>query len=228
MIDKTKKIRCVIFDLDGTLLSTLETITLHLNRALTDHGFDEISIDDTSKFIGNGARKLVTRAVTKNKEAALDTVLSVLTAYNRDYDSDPLPLTAPYPGIVDLVDQLYKIGIVIGVITNKPNSTARKLIEHFFDDKFAFVRGGREGATLKPDPADSLDAISSLGILPEECAFVGDTNVDIYTGKNMSAGLSVGVLWGFRSRDELIDAGADAIIAHPPELLTLLENKNED
>ena len=116
----------------------------------------------------------------------------------------------------------------MGVITNKPDPTARKLTEHFFGDKLAFVRGGRLDATLKPDPADSLDAISSLGILPEECAFVGDTSVDIYTAKNMGAGLSVGVTWGFRSRDELTYAGADALIDHPLELCTLLENENEE
>ena len=92
-------------------------------------------------------------------------------------------------------------------------------MEHFFGEKISFVRGGRVGAVLKPDPADSLDALRSLGGNPNECAFIGDTYVDIETGKNMGAALTIGVLWGFRTREELESAGADMIVDDPSLIL---------
>ena len=136
MTEKIKKIRCVIFDLDGTLLSTLDTITYHLNFALRQYGLTEISVADTAAFIGNGARKLVMRAIGKNHERTDALVSSVLLKYNSAYDSDPLPLTFPYEGISELVDELVCRGITLGVITNKPEPTAKKLVEHFFGGKF--------------------------------------------------------------------------------------------
>jgi phosphoglycolate phosphatase len=130
-----------------------------------------------------------------------------------------LPLTVPYDGIPELVDALLLRGVRLAVVTNKPEPTAKKLIEHFFPNKFSLVIGGREGAVLKPDPADTLYAIKTLGYSREEAVFVGDTSVDILTGKNAGVALSVGVAWGFREKAELVDAGADIIINEASELL---------
>lgn len=212
-------IKCVLFDLDGTLLSTLDTITYHLNNTLSAFSLREISVNDCSEFIGNGARKLVERAVAKSGVGDEGTVRRVLEVYNDAYNSDPIPHTEPYDGVVDLVEELYGRGIKLGVITNKPEPTAIKLIDSFFPDRFDLVSGGREGAVLKPDPKEALAVLEKLGAHASECAFVGDTSVDIKTGINMGAGLTVGVSWGFRSREELAGAGADIVVDTPNDIL---------
>ena len=219
-------IKCCIFDLDGTLLSTLDTITYHLNNTLLSFGLRKITVDDCAAFIGNGARKLVERAIKSGGEYSDDLRDGVLSIYNMAYNSEPLPLTSPYPGIIELVNKLYDSGVYLGVVTNKPENTAKQLISHFFGDKFISVIGGRPGAALKPDPADSLSLIESVGVKASETAFIGDTYVDIQTGKNMGASLSVGVLWGFRDEDELARAGADIIVSDTDELWEALKNAN--
>ena len=211
-------IKYVLFDLDGTLLSTLETITYHLNATISGLSLGEVSLEDTRQFIGNGARKLVSRALAKNGVDDADTVSKVLGIYNRAYDNDPLPLTHPYDGVPELVDALCERGITLGVVTNKPEPTAIKLVESFFPGKFAFVRGGKEGAILKPDPTEAITLLHGLGGDASECAFIGDTDVDILTGKNMGAALSIGVSWGFRSREELEMAGADLVSDNADEI----------
>ena len=211
-------IKYVLFDLDGTLLSTLETITYHLNATISGLSLGEVSLEDTRQFIGNGARKLVSRALSKNGVEDEATVSRVLEIYNHAYDSDPLPHTYPYEGVVELVEALYERGITLGVVTNKPEPTAIKLVESFFSGKFAFVRGGKEGAILKPDPTEAIALLRSVGGDASECAFIGDTDVDILTGKNMGAALSIGVSWGFRSREELEMAGADLVSGNADEI----------
>ena len=217
-----EKIKYALFDLDGTLLSTLDTITHHLNGALKKHGLDCIEVDDTRRFIGNGARKLVGRAVNKCGSNDESLILDVLADYNEAYDRDPLPHTYPYEGVCELIYNLCERGVRLGVVTNKPDPTAKKLIEHFFPGKFEVVSGGRAGIALKPDPKEALLVLSAMGGRPSECAFVGDTSVDILTGKNMQAAMSVGVSWGFRDADELVSAGADKVIDNASELLGLI------
>lgn len=211
-------IKYVLFDLDGTLLSTLETITYHLNATIFGLSLGEVSVEDTRQFIGNGARKLVARALAKNGVDDEDTVAKVLAIYNRAYDSDPLPLTSPYDGVPELIEALYERGITLGVVTNKPEPTAIKLVESFFPGKFAFVRGGKAGVILKPDPTEAIALLGSVGGDASECAFIGDTDVDILTGKNMGAALSIGVSWGFRPREELEMAGADLVSDNADEI----------
>ena len=219
-------IKYAIFDLDGTLLSTLDTITYHLNATISSLSLGEVTLDDTQRFIGNGARKLVSRALDKNGVNDEDTVKKVLEIYNASYDRDPLPHTYPYPGVVELVDALYESGVTLGVVTNKPEPTAVKLVEYFFPGKFAFVRGGKEGVRLKPDPEEALRLLESVGGIPSSCAFVGDTDVDILTGKNMGAALSIGVSWGFRPAAELLSAGADLVTDNADEVADAILGKN--
>lgn len=218
-------IKYVLFDLDGTLLSTLDTIAYHLNSTLSGCGLNAITVDDIRRFIGNGAKKLVASAVMMSGVNDEEVISQVLSIYNRAYHSDPIPATEPYDGITRLVDTLYNSGVKLAVVTNKPDDTAKKLIEHFFPGRFDLISGGRAGIVLKPDPNEALSVLSRLGGNLVECAFVGDTSVDIVTGKNMGAALSVGVSWGFRSRDELFSAGADRIADTADELLDILCNK---
>lgn len=216
-------IECCVFDLDGTLLQTLDTITYHLNNTLSSEGLITISSEDTRRFIGNGARKLVSRAVGVSGEVGEDKVERVLTVYNTAYNKDPLPYTYPYHGVTELIDALYEKGIKLAVVTNKPEATANQLITHFFPNRFSCVCGGRAGAILKPDPTDTLEVIRKLGASPETTAFIGDTSVDIETGKNVGVAISVGVSWGFRNREELIASGADLIVDTADNLLCRLE-----
>ena len=221
-------IKYVLFDLDGTLLATLDTITYHLNSALSAHGLQTITAHDTRNFIGNGARKLVSRAVNMSGVDNENVISDVLTMYNGAYHSDPIPSTQPYEGIINLVDILHKKGIKLAVLTNKPDDTAKKLVEHFFEGKFDIVSGGRAGIVLKPDPKEALCVLAGLGGALKECAFIGDTSVDILTGKNMGAALSIGVSWGFRSREEIYDSGADYVTDTADELLKILGGGHEN
>lgn len=221
-------LKYAIFDLDGTLLYTLKSILYHLNNTLSSNGLKEITLAECGEFIGNGARLLVERAVNNGGVSDTEVVKKVLGEYNHAYNSEPLPHTYPYDGITELVGTLHNEGVKIGVVTNKPEPTARQLVEHFFGDKISFVRGGRSGAVLKPDPTDSLDALSTLGGVHSECAFIGDTYVDIETGKNMRAALSIGVLWGFRTREELEGAGADMVTDDPNAILRAILEYEEN
>ena len=221
-------IRCAVFDLDGTLLYTLDSIRYHLNNTLVANGLKSITVDQCREFIGNGAKLLVSRAVGVSGVSDTEVIDKVLAEYNAAYNSEPLPFTYPYEGITELVDSLCQEGVTVGVVTNKPQPTAVQLVEHFFGDKVRFVRGGRAGAVLKPDPRDTLDAIASVNATPGTTAFIGDTNVDIETGKNVGAALTIGVTWGFRDFAELYRAGADHIVDRPSEILGIVRGYEED
>lgn len=216
-------VECCIFDLDGTLLYTLDSITYHLNKTLSSEGYGEITVDDTKTFIGDGARLLVKRALEKNGVMDDEVLNRVLKKYNKAYNDDPIPYTEYYEGILELVDSLVASGVKLCVVTNKPEVTARQLVAHFLPDRFSLVYGGRDGAILKPDPSDTLRAIHELGVEVKKTAFIGDTSVDIKTAKNAGVGISVGVSWGFRERDELVNAGADFVADAPLDIIPELE-----
>lgn len=215
-------VECCIFDLDGTLLQTLDTITYHLNNALEGEGLKRIDVTDTAAFIGNGARKLVKRAVNVSGDVPEAVYERVLNTYNEAYNADPLPLTYPYPGITELLEALSLKGVRLAIVTNKPEITAKQLASHFFPGKFLYVRGGRAGAVLKPDPEDTLEVIDAFGASLDKTAFIGDTSVDILTGKNAGV-TSIGVSWGFRDKNELLRAEADFAVDTADELLRVLE-----
>ena len=216
-------IKYCIFDLDGTLLNTIRSITYYLNNTLAEEGLEPITEDECKIFIGDGARKLVTRAVNSKGIESDEIIERVLKKYNAVYDSDPYSLTEPYPGIPELIDALISKGIRIGVLSNKPNSTTVSVVRQFFGDKFNYVAGGRDGIALKPSPESTLAMLCEMGGTPSELAFIGDTAVDITTGKNAGARLTVGVLWGFRTKEELMGAGAGVIVSHADEVLRAVE-----
>lgn len=212
-------IKYCIFDLDGTLLDTLPTIKYHLNVTLVKYGLRPVGDCETKRYIGDGAYKLIYRAFSEQGICDEEAIAEALTYYKAHYDAAPLDLTSVYDGICELLRGLKEKGIKVLVLSNKPDLAARMVVGHFFGDAFALVRGGLDGVPLKPDPTSALDMLKQLGANPSECAFVGDTAVDIQTGKNMGAALTVGVLWGFREREELVAAGADTVTASVPEIL---------
>lgn len=204
-------IKYCIFDLDGTLLNTIRSITYYMNNTLRAEGIAPITEEECKIFIGDGARKLVERALRSKGIDSPEVCERVLASYNAAYDRDPYYLTEPYPGIMELIDELNARGLVLGVLSNKPDSTAVSVVKRFFGESFVCIAGGREGVALKPSPDSTLDMLRDMGGTPETLAFIGDTAVDITTGKNAGAALTVGVLWGFRKREELERAGAGVI-----------------
>ena len=219
-------IKTVIFDLDGTLLNTLDTIAYYGNYALQKHGFSSIATDRYRDFIGNGPRKLISRMLAYSGVESDSAFSSVFSAYIDAYSAEPLHLTGPYDGIKELLSGLRERGILVGVLSNKQDNAATKAVLHFFRGYVDFIRGSIEGGPLKPAPDAVFDAMAFLRAEKRSTIFVGDTAVDIETGKN--AGIrTVGCAWGFRGREELSAAGADFIFDTPSEILTLIGEEND-
>ncbi len=212
-------LRAVIFDLDGTLLNTLEDLAASTNAALAKNGMPQRTTDEVRRFVGNGVRKLIERAVPagtdeEGKEAVLASFVEHYRAHERDH-------TAAYPGIAELLETLNRAGIRCAVVSNKIEPAVVALCREYFGDLVSAAVGDAPGRKVKPDPSGVNEAMARLGVSKEECIYVGDSDVDIYTGHN--AGMqSIGVTWGFRSEALLREAGAEFICRSAQELLELL------
>lgn len=214
-------IKLCIFDLDGTLTNTIPAISHFGNTALGAYGFPEIEPEKYKILVGNGRDVLIHRmlkCVTADTDENFD---KVGRAYDRAYESNPLYKTKPYDGIPELLDILKANGVKIAVLSNKPHNVASDVVKMFFGDKFDAAYGQRKGIKTKPAPDGALMLAKELGVSPSEAAFIGDTYVDIETGKN-SGMLPIGVLWGFRDRNELENAGAAHIVAKPAEIADII------
>lgn len=212
----------VIFDLDGTLLNTLDDLTDSVNAAMRSCGCAEHDCDAYKLKIGNGFRNLIEVSLSDEKRNAgtIDHGLGVfLDTYSRCY----MVKTAPYPGILSLLNALNAQGIKMGVNSNKRNDYTRHLVEKFFSDMpLVGILGEREGVPKKPNPTAALELAEKMQLSPNEVLYIGDSKTDIMTGRN--AGMkTVGVLWGFRGRDEFEAHGADDIVQTPDEILTILQ-----
>ena len=210
--------KCVIFDLDGTILDTIEAITHFVNVTFVEIGLEPILVDDCKYYAGNGARALIERALASRGITDAAKVSEVLAIYKKHYDDDPLYITRPFVGIPEMLVRLRDRGYKLAVVSNKPDSAASPIVKHFFGNSFDAVTGALDGYLCKPDPALSLKLLSDLGISREDSIFVGDTYVDMETGKNLGSAKVIGCLWGFRDRAELIGSGADAVVSTADEL----------
>ena len=212
-------IKCFIFDLDGTLLNTLDTIRFYLNKMLKNNGLGEISLEDCRAFVGDGARNLVARALLANGVEDGERVDKLTEEYVGGYNADPYYLTDLYDGVSDMIAELSRRGYALAVLSNKPDSSVCPIVDNFLPSVFRAVRGARPGEALKPNPDSTLSLLRELGVGIDECALVGDTGIDISTAKAASLRLSVGVSWGFRDRVELSEAGADIIVDSPKDFI---------
>lgn len=205
-----------IFDLDGTLLSTIGDLAASTNHALRTYGMPEHTVDDVRRFVGNGVHKLMERAVpggTANKdfEAALQT-------FREHYMQHSLDTTRPYPGIDEMLAGLKSRGKRIAVVSNKFCAATQELCRHFFPDTVEVAIGESEGIRKKPAPDTVTEALRQLGTDREGAVYIGDSDVDIETARN--SGLPcISVLWGFRDKDFLTEHGAETFISSPAELL---------
>lgn len=210
----------VIFDLDGTLLNTLEDIADSCNWMCAQHGWPTHDYKAYCYFVGNGAAKIVERAVPEHARTP-EQLEQLLAEYNGYYQQHKSDKTCPYDGVPQVLERLKQAGVSVAVLTNKPDVAAGPVMEQYYPGVFPLVQGGLPGVPLKPDAAPVHMLMERMGANKENTLFVGDSNVDIQTAKN--SGLSgCGVLWGFRSREELEGEGADFIAATPEELLNII------
>ncbi len=216
--------KTVIFDLDGTLLDTIKTITYYGNAALSEFGFKTFSEADYKYFVGNGAVLLIERALSAQGAMNKENFDKVFSYYNEFYNKDTLYLTKPYDGIIEMLKELKSDGIKTAVLSNKPDAATTDVIKKLLgSDLIDICMGGREGVPLKPDPAAAYEILASLYSDKAKSFFVGDTYVDIKTGIN-SGLCPIGVTWGFRDEKELFEAGAKYIVHDTNELLEIIRS----
>lgn len=213
----------VLFDLDGTLLDSLQDIAAAANRALMNEGLPTHSLAAYRYLVGEGVQVLMQRAIPESVRT--DELVERCTELFRSYYRDAWNVhTQPYPGIVELLNNLKVRRIASAVLSNKPHDFTQRCIAYYFPDHaFGAVLGCRDNVPRKPHPAGALEISRQLGIVPEKIVFLGDTRIDVQTA--LAAGMTpVGALWGFRDEKELRQAGAKAVIRTPMELLTLLND----
>ena len=207
----------VIFDLDGTLLNTLEDLADAMDWVCARHGWPGHTLEEYKYFVGNGASKLVERAIPAEEEFTSQ----LLEEFTRRYTAHKSEKTTAYPGLPEAVRRLREAGVKLAVLTNKPHSAARPVVERYYPGLFHLVQGALPHMPLKPDPTMLRSLMDQLGATPADTLFVGDSNVDIRTAKN--GGLTgCGVLWGFRTRQELEAEGADYIVDSAQALAELI------
>jgi len=209
------KYKTYIFDLDGTLLSTLADLAASTNYALRTHHMPERSLDEVRRFVGNGVKKLMERAIPDGLKNPL--FEETFATFRQHYMQHNLDTTQPYPGIMQLLEQLKAEGKNIAVVSNKFYAATRELCRHFFGDLVPVAIGEREDIRKKPAPDTVIEALRELGVDKEGAVYIGDSDVDIMTAKN-SGMPCVSVLWGFRDKEFLLEHGATTLISQPEEM----------
>jgi phosphoglycolate phosphatase len=209
-------LRAAIFDLDGTLVDSLADIAAAMNHSLAHHGLPTHPVADYRHYVGEGVMVLVRKATPADRE---ELHASVLTSYRAFYAEHLFDQTTVFPGVPAVLSQLAADGLRLAVLSNKSDLFTKRLVEGLLPGvRFAAVYGERPGIPRKPDPTSALGIAAELGLPPGDCAFVGDTPVDMNTARN--AGMyGIGVTWGFRSAEELQAHGARALATTADELL---------
>ncbi|MCT7487956.1 HAD family hydrolase [Aliarcobacter cryaerophilus] len=212
--------KTVIFDLDGTLLDSIEDIASSMNKVLESLQLPTHKIEDYKHFVGGGVDILVENALSNQSKEIKD---EVIKRFKIEYDGKLHSKTLPYDGIYELLDELKKLDINLAVLSNKPHEFTVSYVNHFFKNyNFKEIQGQKKDVPKKPDPKAALDIVKCLDSSCENTYFIGDTKIDMQTAKsaNMTA---IGVLWGFRDEKELRDFGADFIVSNPLEILKIIK-----
>ena len=205
-----------IFDLDGTLLDTLHDLWVSCNYALRENGMPERTLDEVRRFVGNGVKKLMERAIPQGLDnPKFDVTYETFRKY---YLVHSLDTTKPYSGIPELLANLKKHGKRIAVVSNKFYAATQELCRHFLGDYVEVAIGERENIRKKPSPDTVDEAIRQLKVSREDAVYIGDSDVDVMTARNSNMPC-ISVLWGFRDRDFLMQHGATTFVAAPKELM---------
>ncbi len=215
------KYRAVLFDLDGTLLDTLQDIADSMNEALKAHGLPGYPAESYKKFVGGGLELLVRRVLPEG--ADVDTLFPILIEnMEREYSRRWSSHTGLYPGIRRMLDGLTEKGLRLSILSNKPDEFTQAICAHYLNEwRFDIIKGAGNELPRKPDPAAALWIADRMSINPEEFTYLGDSSTDMKTA--VAAGMRpVGALWGFREADELVESGAELLIARPEDLLEAL------
>ena len=214
--------KAVIFDLDGTLSDSINSIKYCGDKALAPFGIGPFEKKQYCYFVGDGAANLVKRALAAGGDAELKHFDEAYALYREIFKENCMYEVKPYDGIRELLAQLKEKGIVIAVLSNKPHAETISVIETLFGKGyFDVIQGQQEGVAIKPSPEGVFQILKKLSLTAEDILYLGDTSTDMKTGKSAGA-FTVGALWGFREREELEENHADAIIGHPLELLQYL------
>jgi phosphoglycolate phosphatase len=213
--------QAAIFDLDGTLLDTIEDLTDSMNAALAALGFPARTIEESKALVGDGLSTFIRRALPEKERNNPESIRRLNEAMRAEYRIRSAVKTRPYPGIQEMLDRLEAEGVPLAILSNKPHAATLSVVAHFFPrTAFRPILGARETVPIKPDPAGALEIASLLEILPGRILYLGDTNTDMQTAT--AAGMfAVGAVWGFRTPAELRASGAQALADRPADVLKL-------
>lgn len=211
-------IKLCIFDLDGTVLDTVGTIAYYANNALEKNGIEPIEKKQYNFLVGRGIANLV-KGMLEYRNCYSEALYErVFYDYDTEYNKDVAKGTTIYEGLLESLDELKRRGVNLAIVSNKPDFATQTVVKALFGEGyFDYVTGQKPGGILKPDPTVVLEVMKKFGASREECFYFGDTSTDMQTGKN--AGIfTVGVLWGFRGKEELLENGADVLLDHPRKI----------
>ena len=211
-------IKAVIFDLDGTLVNTLPDLAFITNTTLTDLGFPKRSEEEVRMFIGNGMKKLISRALPEGVTLTQD-ILDLMQANYLKYQNR---LSTVYDGVPTMLDELHSRGIRTAIVTNKPHAAALAVTEKYFGDLIDLTQGQEAGIPVKPAPDTGNIILRKLNLKPEEAVYAGDSDTDILTGRNLKMPV-LSCTWGFRSESFLAEHGAEYFVHHPSEIPQAIE-----
>ena len=215
------------FDLDGTLLDSLGDLAEAGNKALRAFGYSTHPVDAYRHFVGSGLEMLILRALPDGEAERLGSagLRRLVETAGKYYARDWAVHTLPYPGVCEVLSVLQTRGVPLAVVTNKPHEWTHEMLTYFFAGiSFAYVQGAAPDVPHKPDPFSALQAAKAMNVPPQAVAFIGDSDVDMFTARNAGMG-AMGAVWGCRGADELGHAGADVLLQHPLELLPYLKSR---
>lgn len=219
-------IKLFVFDLDGTVLDTVDSIAHYGNYALENYGIEAIPNEQYKLLAGNGIANLIKNMLNFRNVYSDELYEKVFRTYDDAYNANVSYKSKIFDGLKEVLDTLKSRDIKLAIVSNKPDFAARTVVKEIYGENyFSFVTGQTDSFPLKPDPAVVLNVLKKFGVEKEECIYVGDTSTDMKTGKNSEL-YTVGVLWGFRGKKELLDNGADVVIEKPAELLDVANKFN--
>ena len=214
--------RAVIFDLDGTLSDTIASIKYCGDRAVGAFGYGPFTEQQYKYFVGDGAANLIRRALAAGGDEELVHFEEAFALYREIFKDYCMYQVHPYEGIPELIAGLKERGLKLAVLSNKPHAESISVVETLFGKGcFDMIQGQKDGVAIKPSPQGVFQILEQFGMDAEDILYLGDTATDMKTGKSAGA-FTVGALWGFRDREELMEGGADAIVEHPLQVLELI------